>query len=52
MQCLLVLLIKVVWREGKALGNEEGKALGSGLYYEKRKKVEQRLFCLVSEFLY
>jgi hypothetical protein len=28
-QCPLVLLVKVVWREGKTLGSGEGKALGS-----------------------
>jgi hypothetical protein len=28
-------------REGKALGNEEGKGLGSGICYEQRKEFEQ-----------
>jgi hypothetical protein len=31
-QCPLVLLVKVRRREGKALGFEEGKALGSVLF--------------------
>jgi hypothetical protein len=31
------LLIKVSWLEGNALGIKEGKALGSGLFHEKRK---------------
>lgn len=26
--CLLVLLVKVGWREGKTLGSAEGKAMG------------------------
>jgi hypothetical protein len=29
-QCSLFLLVEVCWKEGKALGNEGGKALGSG----------------------
>jgi hypothetical protein len=31
-QCPLVLLAEVRLREGKAIGSEEGKALGSGLF--------------------
>jgi hypothetical protein len=30
-------------KEDKELGNEEGKALGSGYFYGKRKEVEQSL---------
>jgi hypothetical protein len=30
-------------RESKAPGNEEGKGLGSGLCYERRKESELRL---------
>jgi hypothetical protein len=37
-QCPLVLLIEVRSREGKGLGNEEGKALGSGLLMSRGKK--------------
>jgi hypothetical protein len=36
-------------REGKALGIEEGKGLGSGLRYEQRKEFEQGLYCACSE---
>jgi hypothetical protein len=35
-QCLLDLVIKILLREGKALGSEEGK----GVSYEQRKEVE------------
>jgi hypothetical protein len=31
-QCLLVVLVKIAWTEGKALGIEEGKVIGSGLF--------------------
>jgi hypothetical protein len=34
----LVLLINVRCTGGKALGSEEGKALGSGICYEHRKE--------------
>jgi hypothetical protein len=30
-QCLLLLQVKVNWKEGKVLGNERGKAFGSEL---------------------
>jgi hypothetical protein len=30
--CPLVLLVKVGCRQGKALGSEEGKVMGSGLF--------------------
>ena len=30
-QCPLVLLMKVSWRESRALGSEEGKVFGSGV---------------------
>jgi hypothetical protein len=33
-QCLLVLVIKIVWTEGKALGSEEGKAMEIGWFYD------------------
>jgi hypothetical protein len=38
-QCPLVLLIKVGWRQGKALGDEDGKVMESGCseYPSKRK---------------
>jgi hypothetical protein len=42
-QASLILLVKVVGKEGKALGSEEGKASGSGHFYEQRKEVEQGL---------
>jgi hypothetical protein len=31
-QCSLVLLVNIVFREGKALRIEEGKVMGSGLF--------------------
>jgi hypothetical protein len=31
--CLLLLLVKKCWTEGKALGIKEGKAMGSGLFF-------------------
>lgn len=31
--------------DGLAAASEEGKLLGSGLFYEQRKEVEQRLYC-------
>jgi hypothetical protein len=34
-ECLLVLLVKVDWKEGKVLGSGRGKAVGSELCYEK-----------------
>jgi hypothetical protein len=42
-QCPFFLLIKLRLREGKALGSEEGKGLGSGLCCEQRKENEERL---------
>lgn len=30
---------------GLAAASDEGKLLGSGLFYEKRKEVEQGLYC-------
>jgi hypothetical protein len=36
-------------REGKTLGSEEGKGLGSRLCYEQRKEFEQGLYCAWSE---
>jgi hypothetical protein len=38
-----VFPVKAFLREGEALGGEEGKALGSGLCYEQRREVGQRL---------
>jgi len=37
--CPLVLLVKVTWRQGRALENEEGKMVGSGLIMHQRKEV-------------
>jgi hypothetical protein len=37
---LLVLLVNVYLRKGKALGSEKGKGLGCGLCYEQRREVE------------
>lgn len=31
-QCQLVLVVVVGWREGKVLGSEEVKVIGSGLF--------------------
>jgi hypothetical protein len=31
-QCPIALLVRVNWREGKALGETEDRALGNGLY--------------------
>jgi hypothetical protein len=45
-QCPPVLLVKVLFREGKALTNEKDNGLGNELCYEQRKEVEQGLFCL------
>jgi hypothetical protein len=45
-QCPFVLLVEIRLREGKALVGEEGKALGSGLCCEPRKKVELGLYCI------
>jgi hypothetical protein len=38
-QCPLVLLVKVGWRQGKALGDEDGKVMESSCseYPSKRK---------------
>jgi hypothetical protein len=33
-------------RVGKAVGSEEGKGLGSGLRYRKKKEVKHGLYCL------
>jgi hypothetical protein len=51
-QCPFVLPVKIGWREGKALRNEEGKALGNGFYlgYKQRKDVEQILTALDRNF--
>jgi hypothetical protein len=32
--------VKGKWREGKALGSEEGKVLENVVYYEQRKGAE------------
>jgi hypothetical protein len=45
-QCPFVLLVEVSLRDGKSLGSEGRKELGSGLCYEQRKEVEQGL-CFV-----
>jgi hypothetical protein len=39
-QCPLVLLVEVRLREGKVLGREEGKALGSGLFIYVTFKIQ------------
>jgi hypothetical protein len=44
-QCPFVLLVEVCLRKGKALGSEEGKALGSGISYELKKEIEPGLYC-------
>jgi hypothetical protein len=48
-QCPLVLLVEVRLREGKALGSEKGKALGSGLCYEQRKA--EALLCISENWI-
>jgi hypothetical protein len=45
-QCLLVLLVEICLKEGKALGSEEGKGLKCGLCYEQRREVEQEIYCV------
>jgi hypothetical protein len=49
-QYLLILLVKVGQREGKALRSEDSQVMGSGLSYEQRKEVEQDLYYVRSEF--
>jgi hypothetical protein len=34
----LVVIVKIYSREGKELGSEKGKSLGSGLRYEHREE--------------
>jgi hypothetical protein len=46
-QCLFVLLV-----QGKALGSEEEKGLGTWLCYEQTTEIHQELYCLWSEFWY
>jgi hypothetical protein len=48
-QCPLVLLVEASLREGKALGNGEGKGIGIGLYCGQRNEVGQGV-CCTSEF--
>jgi hypothetical protein len=43
-QCPFVLLVKVDATECKTVESEEGKAMGSGLHYERRKEVEQGIY--------
>jgi hypothetical protein len=38
-----VVLVEICLRQGKALGRENGKMLGSGLRYEQRRKYKPRL---------
>jgi hypothetical protein len=45
-ECLLVLLVDVPLREGKALGSEESKVFGNGLCYEQTKEFEQGVYCI------
>jgi hypothetical protein len=40
-QCPLVLVVDVRLREGKSVGSEEGKGLGSGLCREQRNKLSR-----------
>jgi hypothetical protein len=49
-QCPIVLAAKACTGVGKALGSEGGKAMGSGMYYEQRRKFLQALYCVQSEF--
>jgi hypothetical protein len=53
-QCLFILLIKVEWTTGKALGNKEGKALKRiiSFFYVMSKEYEQGPCCFRSELLY
>jgi hypothetical protein len=44
-QCPLVLLIEEKLREGKTLGSEKGKVLGSGLPCEQRREDESVFYC-------
>jgi hypothetical protein len=44
-QCPLVFLKEVRSREGKAVGSEEGKVLGSGHHCEQRREVEPGFCC-------
>jgi hypothetical protein len=39
-QCPIFLLVEVRLKEGKVLGSEEGKGLGSGVYCEQRKQMD------------
>jgi hypothetical protein len=39
-RCSLIILLIVGWREGRMLGNVGGKALRSGLCYERKKEVD------------
>jgi hypothetical protein len=41
-QCLLVLVVEVRLREGKALGSEKGKGLGCGVCFEQGLKMQFR----------
>jgi hypothetical protein len=43
-QCLLVFLVEVRSREGKALESEKCKGLGCGLRYGQRREVKQGLY--------
>jgi hypothetical protein len=40
----LFIIVKVVWREGKALGSEDGEATGSNLWLGSRGKKLGRIF--------
>lgn len=42
-QCHFVLLVEVQLREGKTLGSEARKGLGTGLCHEHRNEIEQRI---------
>jgi hypothetical protein len=46
-QCPLVFLVDVSLREGKAVGSEKGKVLGSGLCYEQGKETAWALLCVM-----
>jgi hypothetical protein len=39
-----VVLVELCLIKGKALGSEDGKALGSGICYEQRKEIEQNIY--------
>jgi hypothetical protein len=45
-QCPLVLLVEEYLREGKALGSEKGKVLGSGHCYEQSREDEEGIYCV------